>query len=64
LIHGNPVVHRKLTEGVSEPKFVQGLLLRAWKQTAVAGCRRRPINQVKDIAKALELNRNFMEQST
>lgn len=68
LIHGNPGSHRDLTEGVSELKIDVGpgyrvyyssrsqrlllLLLGGDKST-----------QQRDIAKALELNRNYTESS-
>ncbi len=66
LIRGNPGVHRNLTEGVSELKVDVGpgygvyysqrgnrLLL------LIAGADKS--TQAKDVAKALELNRNFAE---
>ena len=68
LIHGNPGSHRDLTEGISELKIDVGpgyrvyysfrgqrlllLLLGGDKST-----------QQKDIAKALELNRNYTESA-
>jgi putative addiction module killer protein len=69
LVHGNPGSHRNLTEGISELKVDVGpgyrvyyskrgdklllLLLGGDKST-----------QAKDIAKALELNRNFVERKS
>ena len=66
LIHGNPGAHRNLTEGIAELKIDAGpgyrvyfsrrgdmlLLLLAGGDKAT---------QAKDIAKAFELNRNFVE---
>ena len=66
LIHGNPDAHRHLTEGVAELKVDVGpgyrvyyaqrgdrlLLLRVGGDKS---------SQAKDIAKAHELNRNFVE---
>jgi putative addiction module killer protein len=69
LVHGNPGSHRNLTEGISELKVDVGpgyrvyyskrgdrlllLLLGGDKST-----------QAKDITKALELNRNFVERKS
>ncbi|HAY27261.1 MAG TPA: addiction module protein [Candidatus Accumulibacter sp.] len=56
LIHGNPGTHRNLTEGVSElkidvgPEYRVDHSLRGDKST-----------QAKDIAKALLLNRKYLE---
>ncbi len=66
LIHGNPGVYRNLTEGVAEIKIDVGPGYRVYY------CRRGDrlllllaggdkSTQAKDIAKALELNRNFVE---
>ena len=66
LIHGNPGAHRNLPDGIAELKIDAGpgyrvyfsrrggrlLLLLAGGDKAT---------QAKDIAKALELNRNFVE---
>ena len=66
LIHGNPGLHRNLTEGVSELKVDAGPGYRVYySQRAhrllllIAGGDKS--TQAKDIAKALELNRNFVE---
>ena len=66
LIHGNPGVYRNLTEGVAEIKIDVGPGYRVYY------CRRGDrlllllaggdkSTQAKDFAKALELNRNFVE---
>ena len=69
LIYGNPGVHRNLTEGVSELKIDAGPGYRVYY--SLRGERLLLLNaggskstQEKDIAKAMELNRNFLEQST
>lgn len=66
LIHGNPGSHRNLTEGVSELKIDIGPGYRVYYSTCgdrlllllIGGDKS---SQQKDIAKALELNRNFVE---
>ena len=66
LIHGNLGLHRNLTEGVSELKVDVGPGYRVYYSQRgdrllllIAGGDKS--TQVKDIAKALELNRNFVE---
>ena len=66
LIHGNPGAHRNLTEGVSELKVDVGPGYRVYYSMRgnrllllIAGGGKA--TQSKDIAKALELNRNFVE---
>ena len=66
LIHGNPGQHRDLTEGVSELKVDVGPGYRVYYSLRgsrllllIAGGDKS--TQAKDIAKALELNRNFVE---
>jgi putative addiction module killer protein len=66
LIHGNPGVHRNLTEGVSELKIDVGPGYRVYYSQRgnrllllLAGGDKS--TQSRDIAKALELNRNFVE---
>ena len=68
LIHGNPGAHRNLTEGVSELKIDVGPGYRVYYSQRgdrllllIAGGDKS--TQAKDIATALELNRNFVEQS-
>ncbi len=68
LIHGNPGVHRNLTEGVSELKVDVGPGYRVYYSQRgdrllllIAGGDKS--TQSKDIARALELNRNFEESS-
>jgi len=68
LIHGNPGSHRNLTEGVSELKVDVGPGYRVYYSERgsrllllIAGGDKS--TQAKDIAKALELNRNFVEKS-
>ena len=66
LIHGNPGAHRNLTEGVSELKIDVGPGYRVYYSKRgdrvllllAAGDK---ATQAKDIAKALELKRKFME---
>lgn len=66
LIHGNPGAHRNLTEGVSELKVDAGPGYRVYYAQRgstlllllVGGGKS---TQAKDIAKAMELNRNFVE---
>ena len=66
LIHCNPGVHRNLSEGVSELKIDVGPGYRVYYSQRgsrllllIAGGDKS--TQAKDIAKALELNRNFSE---
>ena len=66
LIHGNPGVHRNLTEGLSELKVDIGPGYRVYYARRgirllllIAGGDKS--TQIKDIAKALELNRNLVE---
>ena len=66
LIHGNPDAHRHLTEGVAELKVDVGPGYRVYY--AQRGDRLLLLlvggdksSQAKDIAKAHELNRNFVE---
>lgn len=68
LIHGNPGAHRNLTEGVSELKIDAGPGYRVYY--SLRGERLLLLilggdksTQAKDIAKALELNWNFLEKS-
>ena len=68
LIHGNPGAHRNLTEGISELKVDVGPGYRVYY--SVRGTRLLLLiaggdksTQAKDIAKALELNRNFVERT-
>jgi putative addiction module killer protein len=67
LIHGNPGTHRNLTEGVSELKVDVGPGYRVYYSLRgtrllllIAGGDKS--SQPKDIALALELNRNFVEK--
>ena len=67
LIHGNPGSHRNLTDGVSELKVDVGPGYRVYYSLRgtrllllVAGGDKA--SQAKDIALALELNRNFVEK--
>ena len=69
LIHGHPGTHRNLTEGVSELKVDVGPGYRVYYSRRgdrlillIAGGSKS--TQVKDIAKTLELNRNFSERSS
>lgn len=66
LIHGNPGAHRNLTAGVAELKIDVGPGYRVYYSQRgdrllllLAGGDKS--SQAKDIAKALELNRNFVE---
>ena len=66
LIYGNPGAHRNLTEGVSELKVDVGPGYRVYYSQRKAGLLLLILGgdkstQAKDIAKALELNRNFVE---
>lgn len=67
LIHGNPGSHRNLTGGVSELKVDFGPGYRVYYSQRgarlmllIAGGDKS--SQIKDIALALELNRNFKEK--
>ena len=67
LIYGNPGSHRNLTEGVSELKIDVGPGYRVYYSLRgtrllllIAGGDKA--SQAKDIALALELNRNFVEK--
>ena len=69
LIHGNPGSHRNLTEGMSELKVDVGPGYRVYYSERgnkllllIAGGDKS--TQAKDIARALELNRNFVEKSS
>jgi len=68
LIHGNPGLHRNLTEGVSELKIDVGPGYRVYysfrgdKLLLLLGGGTN-ITQKKDIEKALELNRFFKDFS-
>ena len=69
LIHGNPGSHRTLTEGMSELKVDVGPGYRVYYSERgnrllllIAGGDKS--TQAKDIARALELNRNFVEKSS
>ena len=69
LIHGNPGSHRNLTEGMSELKVDVGPGYRMYYSERgnrllllIAGGDKS--TQAKDIARALELNRNFVEKSS
>ena len=69
LIHGNPGSHRNLTEGMSELKVDVGPGYRVYYSERgnkllllLAGGDKS--TQAKDIARALELNRNFVEKSS
>jgi putative addiction module killer protein len=66
LIHGNPGTYRNLTEGISELKVDVGPGYRVYHSKRgdrllllLAGGDKA--TQAKDIAKALELNRKFVE---
>jgi putative addiction module killer protein len=66
LIHGNPGLHRNLTEGVSELKVDVGPGYRVYyslrgKRLLLLIAGGDKSTQDKDLAKALELNRNFVE---
>ena len=67
LIHGNPGLHRNLPEAVSELKVDVGPGYRVYYSQRgdrllllITGGDKS--TQTKDIAKALELNRNFVEK--
>jgi putative addiction module killer protein len=68
LIHGNPGLHRDLTEGVSELKIDVGpgyrvyYTYRGTRLLLLLAGGDKP-SQSKDIPHALELNRNFVEKS-
>ncbi len=67
LVNGNPGAHRNLSEGVSELKIDVGPGYRVYYSQRgnslllllVGGDKS---TQTKDIVKALELNRNFLEK--
>ena len=66
LIHGNPGAHRNLTEGVSELKIDFGPVYRVYNTQQgerllllIAGGDKS--TQAKDIARALELKRTYLE---
>ena len=68
LVYGNPGLHRDLTEGVSELKIDVGPGYRVYYSQRgsrllllLAGGDKA--SQSKDIARALVLNRNFVEKS-
>jgi putative addiction module killer protein len=66
LLHGNPGVHRDLTEGVSELKIDVGPGYRVYysvrrSQLVLLLAGGDKSSQQKDIALALSLNRNFKE---
>ena len=66
LIHGNPGLHRNLTEGVSELKIDAGPGYRVYystrgKQLLLLLAGGDKSSQRTDIAMALELNRNIQE---
>lgn len=69
LIHGNPGTHRNLTAGVSELKVDVGPGYRVYYSQRgsrllllIAGGDKS--TQATDIAKALELNRNYVESTS
>lgn len=69
LIHGNPGSYRNLTEGISELKIDVGPGYRVYYSLRgdrllllIAGGDKS--SQTRDIAKALDLNRNFSEKSS
>jgi putative addiction module killer protein len=68
LIHGNPGNHRNLTEGVSELRIDVGpgyrvyYALRGEELLLLLGGGSKA-TQAKDIAKALDLNRNFEDHA-
>jgi putative addiction module killer protein len=66
LVHGNPGAHRRLTDGVSELKINVGPGYRVYY--AIRGTRLLLLlvggdkaTQQKDIAKAIQLARNYEE---
>ena len=66
LIHGNPGNHRNLTDGVSELKIDAGPGYRVYYASRgemllllLLGGDKSP--QTQDIAKAIKLNRNYVE---
>ena len=68
LIHGNPGDHRNLTGGVSELRIDVGPGYRvyyAWRgeQLLLLLCGGSKATQTNDIAKALDLNRNFEDHT-
>ena len=68
LIHGNPGDHRNLTEGISELRIDVGpgyrvyYALRGEELLLLLGGGSKA-TQAKDIAKALDLNRNFEDHA-
>ena len=68
LIHGNPGDHRNLTGGVSGLRLDVGPGYRvyyAWRgeQLLLLLCGGSKATQTNDIAKALDLNRNFEDHT-
>ena len=68
LIHGNPGDHRNLTGGVSELRIDGGPGYRvyyAWRgeQLLLLLCGGSKATQTNDLAKALDLNRNFEDHT-
>ena len=68
LIHGNPGLHRNLTEGVSELKIDVGPGYRVYyslrgEQLLLLLAGGSKATQKKDLEKALELNRLFKDTS-
>lgn len=69
LIHGNPGDHRNLSEGVSELKIDVGpgyrvYFARRGDQLLLLLGGGSKATQTKDIAKALDLNRSFEDQTS
>jgi putative addiction module killer protein len=69
LIHGNPGDHRNLSEGVSELKIDVGPGYRVYyarrgDQLLLLLGGGSKATQAKDIAKALDLNRTFEDQTS
>lgn len=67
LIHGNPGDHRNLTEGISELRIDVGPGYRVYyaprgEQLLLLLGGGSRATQAKDIAKALDLNRNFKDR--
>lgn len=67
-VHGNPVTHRNLTEGVSELKVDVGPGYRVYyslrgEELLLLLAGGSKTTQQKDIARALEFNRAFQELS-
>jgi putative addiction module killer protein len=68
LIHGNPGDHRNLTEGVSELRIDVGPGYRVYyasrgEQLLLLLGGGSKATQINDIAKALDLNRNFEDHA-